>query len=179
MEYIKEINGQKEIKTPKEIVIHKQGLNFFNPSHEMLIEDGWVEYMPPQATFEELLINAKNNKLQSILAHDESLDVNVFYIDDIPVWLDKATRAGLKLRFEAEIAVGKTNTTLWHNNRKFSLTLDNAIQMLYAIEVYASACYDNTQQHLTNIEALTTIEAIETYNIEVGYPDKLRFKLNN
>jgi hypothetical protein len=175
MEYIKEINGQKEIKTPKEIVIHKNGLNFFNPTHDMLLEDGWVEYVAEQPTFEDVL----NNKLQSILAHDESLDVNVFYIDNIPVWLDKATRAGLMLRFEAERAIGKTDTTLWYKNQQFALSIDRAVQMLYAIEVYASMCYDNTQQHLSKVSALTTIEAVEAYDIEVGYPDKLRFELNN
>ncbi len=36
--------------------------------------------------------------------------------------------------------------------------------MLYAIEVYASACYDNTQLHLANVDALQTIEDISVYD---------------
>ena len=50
-----------------------------------------------------------------------------------------------------------------------------AMQMLYAIEVYASACYDNTQRHLSEVEKLETIEEVEAYNYRTGYPEKLRF----
>ena len=47
--------------------------------------------------------------------------------------------------------------------------------MLYALEVYASACYDRTQAHLAAIDALETIEEIESYDYRVGYPEKLKF----
>jgi hypothetical protein len=47
--------------------------------------------------------------------------------------------------------------------------------MLYAIELYASACYDNTQRHLAAIKELQTIEEIESYDYKAGYPEKLRF----
>lgn len=58
---------------------------------------------------------------------------------------------------------------------QFPLKLDVATQMLYSIEIYASACYDNTQQHLANINALTTIDEVENYDHTSNYPEKLKF----
>ena len=74
------------------------------------------------------------------------------------------------------MAQGKTETTLWHNDMQFPLQLSDAIQMLYAIEVYASACYDNTQRHkmVVNNE-LHTLDDFAAYEYTAGYPEKLRF----
>jgi len=117
----------------------------------------------------------RRDKKQEIVYFDSSPEVNEFYIQDLSVWLDKATRAGLMLRFQAEEAVGKENTTLWYGNHQFELTISNAMQMLYFIENYASACYDNTQRHLANIEKLETVEEIKSYDYTTGYPEKLVF----
>ncbi|MBR3591024.1 MAG: DUF4376 domain-containing protein [Alistipes sp.] len=174
-EYTKQIDGKTVIKPQNEIVVFKDGRQWFNPSHAMLIEDGWEEYVIPEPTEEELLAKAKRAKVREVQLYDSSEEVNIFYIQDLPVWLDKATRAGLKLRFEAELAMGKEQTTLWYGNTQFPLPLSQAVQMLYAIEVYASACYDNTQAHLANIHALTTIEEVEAYDYTYFYPEKLRF----
>lgn len=146
-----------------------------NPTDEMLFEDGWELYVEPEPTEEELKRKALNTKLIEIKNYDASSEVNVFYIQEIPVWLDKATRAGLKLRFEAELAMKEENTTLWYNNQSFTLPLNDAIMMLYALEVYASKCYDNTQAHVANVSMLETIEEINEYDHTTGYPEKLRF----
>lgn len=146
-----------------------------NPTDEMLFEDGWELYVKPEPTEEELKSQALSIKLAEIKNYDASSEVNVFYIQGIPVWLDKATRAGLKLRFEAELAMKEENTTLWYNNQSFTLPLNDAIIMLYALEVYASKCYDNTQAHLANVSMLETIEEINEYDYTAGYPEKLRF----
>ena len=65
--------------------------------------------------------------------------------------------------------------TIRSNGIPFELKLVDAIQMLNAIELYASACYDNTQKHVAAINALTTAEEVEVYNYRTGYPAKLRF----
>ena len=89
--------------------------------------------------------------------------------------LDKATRVGLKLRFDAEIASGQTNTTLWYEGTPFNLELANAVHMLNAIELYASACYDNTQRHIATVKSMEMIDDIKFYDYRTGYPDYLRF----
>lgn len=129
------------------------------------------ETIDPEASLDK----AKNLKRRDILSYDSSNNVNIFYINDIPVWLDKATRAGLKLRFEAEIVSGKTETSLWYNNTQFPLLLEDAIKMLYAIELYASECYDNTQRHVSIVNSLENAENVNEYDYTTGYPDKLRF----
>ena len=147
----------------------------YNPSNEDLEQDGWVLYIKPEPTKEELVQQAQTLKKLAIQKYDTSNNVNVFYIGELPVWLDKNTRAGLKLRFEAELAMKEENTTLWYNNQSFTLPLNDAIMMLYALEVYASKCYDNTQAHVANVSMLKTIEEINEYDHTTGYPEKLRF----
>lgn len=131
--------------------------------------------LTPVTPYVRTVEEAKREMKNTIIIYDSSNEVNIFYIQGLEVWLDKATRTGLKLRFEAEAAAGQTETTLWYNNMQFPLTVEMAIQMLYAIELYASACYDNTQRHLSIIETLTTVEEIDNYDYKTGYPDKLNF----
>ena len=175
--YEKIIDGKQHCKPANKIVIVKDGMQTFNPTEEMLLADGWVEHIavPYEPTEEEIFNREKEQKIEEILRHDSSREVNCFYIADQEMWLDKATRVGLKLRFDAEIASGQTNTTLWCEGVPFNLELDNAVQMLNAIELYASACYDNTQSHIANVNSFTTIDEIKSYSYIEGYPDKLRF----
>lgn len=42
--YMKVIDGNTVIKTRHQIVILKNGRNFFNPTEEMILADGWVIY---------------------------------------------------------------------------------------------------------------------------------------
>ena len=93
-------------KTAKQIIIRKDGKQIINPTEEMILANGWVEYIAP--VYEKTIEDYKRDKKDEILHFDSSEEVNIFYIQGLPVWLDKTTRAGLKLRFEAEIAVGKT-----------------------------------------------------------------------
>ena len=174
-QYTKTIDEQTVIKPRNKIVVVANGRQYINPTEEILYADGWTEYVIPEPTAEELLQRARQRKVREIERYDSSSEVNQFYVSKIPVWLDKATRAGLLLRFQAEKAQGLVSTALWHNGQQFPLSVDNAIAMLYAIELYASACYDNTQRHLAAVNALTTIEEIEQYDYRVGYPDKLNF----
>lgn len=173
--YKKNIDGKTVIKKANEIVVVRDGQTWYSPSHEMIIEDGWEVYTKPQPTEEQRLARAKNKKITELTAYDKSNEVNLFFISDFPVWLDKETRVGLKLRFEAELAQGKEETTLWHEGMQFPLPLSSAMQMLYALELYASACYDNTARHRANINALTTIEEVEAYDFTASYPEKLKF----
>ena len=166
-------NGK--IKDRKHIIINKDGMTTFNPTDEMLFEEGWEKYVIPEPTKEELLARAKRDKKREIEHYDSSSEVNEFYVNDVTMWLDKSTRTGLMLRFNAEIALGKTETILWYGEVSIPLQLNIAVQMLYALEVYASACYDNTQLHYANVDKLETIEEVENYDFRNGYPEKLRF----
>jgi hypothetical protein len=45
--------------------------------------------------------------------------------------------------------------------------------MLNALEVYAAEALNVTESHKAAVNALTTIEEIEQYDITTGYPEKL------
>ena len=175
--FYKKINGVPMYKAQNTIIIIKDDMQIISPTEEQLLEDGWEVYEPKaiEPTEEELLKMKKENLKDRINRYDTSDKVNQFYVKGIPVWLDKATRAGLLLRFQAEQATGVEDTALWYNGLQFPLKVTDAIAMLYAIEMYASACYDNTQRHLAAVGALTTIEEVEAYDYQTGYPEKLKF----
>lgn len=175
--YTKIIDGYTYIMPVNKIVIIKDKMQVFNPTEEMLIEDGWKIYAAPnmELTEEQILKQEKENKINDIMEYDSSEAVNVFYVNDVPMWLDKATRVGLMLRFQSEQLLGDSETTLWYESKKFVLPLNVAQTMLHQIEKYASQCYNNTQMHLANINALETLEELKNYDYKSGYPEYLRF----
>ena len=177
--YTKTINSKSEVKTRKEIVIRKDGRVTYNPTEEMLLADGWVEYIEPKPTEEEMqkaaLLKAKQKKIKEVNSYDKSNEVNQFYIKGIPLWLDREERATLQRRFEVEQKNGITNSTLWKNGVEFPLVIAEAMVMLDALEMYAIQSFDCTQRHLAAINNLATIDAIKSYDYAQGYPEKLRF----
>ena len=162
-----------KIKHRNEIVIRKDGMNTYNPTEEMIFADGWEEYITP--TYEPTIEDYRKRKKDEIARYDSSEEVNAFYMQGQRMWLDKATRAGLMLRLQAEQSMGKETTTLWYGSHQFELPMANAFQMLYALELYASQCYDNTQRHLAAVDALESKEEIEAYDYRTGYPEELEF----
>ena len=195
-QYIK----NNQIKTRQEIVIVKNGMRTINPTEEQIFADGWEEYIAPavepiveekeeepsplnntveipvpKVSDKAAFVRARHKLRNKIQQYDSSSEVNIFYMGGHPMWLDKSTRAGLMLRFQSEQAIGREMTSLWYNGQMYELPLTNAFQMLYALEVYASACYDNTQRHLAAVNGLETIEQVESYDYREGYPTKLEF----
>ena len=179
--YEKIINGQQHCKPASKIIIIKDGMQTFNPTEEMLLADGWKVHVPVmyEPTEEEinqnLLIDEKEHLKNDIIRYDSSEDVNIFYVQDQPIWIDKTTRQTLLFRFQVEQKQGLSETKLWYNNKQYIFNIDAAFNMLYAIEAYAIQCYDNTQRHLAAIEELTTLDELKNYDYRTGYPEKLRF----
>lgn len=175
--YTKTINGVTHILPVNKIVLVENGMQVFNPTEKMLFDFGWIQYIPTtkEVSEEEIIKMEIEHLIDDIMSYDSSDNINIFFVNDIPVWLDKATRAGLMLRFQAELAMGLEETTLWYNSIEFKLPLVNAVQMLYAVEVYASQCYDKTQYHIAMAKKLKTTNEIKSYDYTVGYPNKLKF----
>ena len=177
--FTKKIGGKTIIKNAEDIIIRKDGMQTINPSEEQILADGWVEYIEQvlPLTLEEV----KQGKINDIILYDGSGAVNEFSIGGIPMWLDKVTRGGLKLKFEAEAQYAKIignespMTELWYGVQRFELPLADAEQILLALEYYASRCYNNTQSHIAEVQKLDTIEAVEAYDYTTGYPSKLAF----
>lgn len=119
----------------------------------------------------------KRVKLSEVGRYDNSDQVNGFYIGDTHAWLDKATRVGLANSIAIEKAADKTETTLYLDGVALTIGIEQAQQMLAALELYALDCYRKTEEHKSTINALTTIEEAENYDCTQGYPEQLRFEL--
>ena len=106
-------------------------------------------------------------------AYADSHHIKEFLINGKPVWLDSETRSKLLLRFQAELAEGATDTVIWYKGERFCMGINEAVRVLYAVEVYSSKCYDNLQKH--KLAAATMTRGFETYDYKSGYPDRLSF----
>ena len=122
---------------------------------------------------QNVLNKMKELKEDEINEYDMSSNINSFTYHGVDMWLDKATRNGLIMRLNAEKAVGKAETTLWFGTMSFTLSIDDGLQLLTLLEVYSSACYDNTAHHIAAVEALNDVEDVFNYDYTVGYPQKV------
>lgn len=127
--------------------------------------------------YADYLALCKKVKVAEVDRYDKSMDVNGFYLGEQHAWLDKATRVGLANSIAIEKAAGKTETTLYLNGTALTIGIEQAQQMLAALELYALDCYRKTEEHKVAINALTTIEEAENYDCTQGYPEQLKFEL--
>lgn len=185
--YIKDANGEKTIKFANKIVIIKNGFQIINPTEEMLLEDGWVEYIEPQKesvieqelTDEEKFNKVKQDLINKIIEYDKSNEVNICYIEfanqQLPYWADKLERGALKSAIQDCINCGRGKYRLDLREMGISLEIDceNALHLLSKLEVYAIDCYNTTTDHLFAVNNLTTIEELENYNYRENYPEKI------
>jgi hypothetical protein len=125
-------------------------------------------------TDDQILIFAKDNLIRAIDDYDTSKAVNEFTFNGIPLWLDWQERPRLLNRFISEKTTGLKSTTLWLGTKSIVIpNIDDAIKLMYALECYASACFDNTSRHKANCEALTDLEEVLNYDFRTGYPAKM------
>ena len=119
------------------------------------------------------LEEAKEMLLAEIDAYDTSSAVNGFMLNGLLVWLDKATRVGLMNSTTIERDLGQETTELWLGEHNLIIKCDLAIQLLQQLEVYALKCFNVTATHKKEVNSLSTIEEINSYDITKDYPDKL------
>lgn len=115
--------------------------------------------------------------IDDILAYDSSDAVNMFYVNDTPVWFDKSTRVSLANSLNIEKEIGKDTTILWIGNTPYTMSIENAKQLLTDLEVYAMACYNNTQNNIARVRNLQLKTEVKEFDITEGYPEKLKFNL--
>lgn len=132
------------------------------------------ELTPP---YEPTLDDMKNMKVSEITAYDGSDAVNSFTLGGKQMWLDKDTRVGLVNSIGIEQAAGKETTVLWYDAVKYVIPIPLALQMLAALELYALASYNATQEHIAAVRLLISKEEVEAYDYTSDYPEKLVFNL--
>ena len=116
------------------------------------------------------LEKAKEQKIAKIIDYDKSEGVNSFNLNGNLVWLDKNTRVGLVNSLQIEKSAKKTHTELWLNDNMYLLPIDDVLQMLVVLELYAKECYNVTQLHIKNVKQLTDLNRVWNYDYTKLYP---------
>lgn len=172
---------------PAYIIKNKQYYHLNINPQEIADSDMYVvlshtyDHYPTQEDKEKLyadyLALCKKVRITEVNRYDKSEQVNGFYLGEQHAWLDKATRVGLANSIAIEKASGKTETTLYLNGVALTIDIEQAQQMLAALELYALDCYRNTEGHKATINTLTTIGEAESYDYTQGYPEQLKFEI--
>lgn len=145
-----------------------------NSAGKIIVEN--AEGYPVLVDYEASIDEVRVQKLSKLRMYDASEEVNQFFINDIPGWLNKNTRVGLMNSIAIEKGAGKAGTKIWLGDTLFALSIEKAVDLLQQVELYALACYDTTQRHIKIINQLETKEEIESYDFKQGYPGKLNFE---
>lgn len=171
MKYYKIIDNKTVFYNGESIVIGDT--RYLSPSEELLLQAGWLPYTPPEPTEEELLAQAKANKVVDIDAYDASLEK--FIIGGQEMWLGHELRQQLKTSVEAYIATGEENVTKWFLGQEFTFPCNVWLQMLAVLEVYAAKVLNTTERHKAEVNALESVSEVEQYDITEGYPEAIVF----
>lgn len=141
------------------------------------IVDSANAYFQQIVSTDDTLEAHKRNKLREIDVYDISENVNGFFLGDTLLWLDKDTRTGLVNTLNSAVIVGRENMNIWFSGLYITLNIDDARQMLAALEIYATDCYNVTAQHKVQVNELETIEAVDNFDVSADYPDRLVFNM--
>lgn len=169
--YYKEVNGEMVFFTGN--VLYTDEASILNPSHEQMLAAGWRVYVEPEPTAEEMLKQAKAEKLAEIAAYDSSENVNVFFLGGYPMWLDPSTRQTLRISIESYQAMGISEVIKWFGGRQYTFPAQTWLAMLNALEVYAGDALNATERHRVTVSSLESIDEVEQYDITTGYPEPL------
>lgn len=183
--YQKLIDGYMQYKEGSEIVLHKEGMQIFNPTEDMILEDGWVEYVQQEVSNELTLEDAIRLKLQDLVQYDESSNVNDCIItykgQELHYWANKMERDSLKGAVSDFLSLDRYSYRLDLRELGVAIQIPSKalLNMLIQLECYAADCYNKTTDHQFAIKQLTSIEEVTNYDFTVGYPEKLNFTLDN
>ena len=118
--------------------------------------------------------NVRKIRIKELDSRDSSPEVNEFTYMGKSMWFDKVTRTCIVYSMNTEKAAGRTETELYDNDgQKYILPIDTAIELFGALELYAKACYNQTQAHKDALLALDNVDDILAYDITTGYPPKI------
>ena len=154
----------------------------YKPSMELVLND--ILTSGEQASMEEIkqiceglgaepLEYMRKAMLYYIEKYDISSSVNVFELNGMQTWLDKATRVGLVNSINVTQRAGEQKIELWLVNYKLELDCNKAIELLSKIEMYAMNCFNVTSLHKKQVSEFSNIEDFLNYDYKSGYPDKL------
>ena len=107
--------------------------------------------------------------------YDKSNEVNVFYINDIPCWLDSAARTSISRNCDIYEKNKIDTYVLYNGNMSFNIKVSELRNLLNRLELYAIETNKVTHNHINEIKEIKDKNGI--LNITKDYPNKLYFYL--
>lgn len=160
--YYKIIDG-KEVYSNCETIQLDDGRWVSNPKEEMILAAGWLPVPPHEKTLEE----AKEEKLQELLARDSSDEVNRFYVDGQPMWLTPEERSNYILTLEGARRKGIEQVSFLG----ITMPVGDALDQLDDVNLYAMYCALNTERLKELIESAESFDELENLDMTEGYPE--------
>ncbi len=122
------------------------------------------------------LDNARQYMMGLVNDYDKGENVNIFFLNGIPIWLDGEKRLQLRNAIKDTMENGwETYGLCIDNVGIIQLPCEQIISMLQSIELYAIQCYQVTFLHIEDIKKLEDVETVLNYPYTEGYPTPLHF----
>lgn len=166
------LDGKWVLLSDEQIAFHKANANatveeVFNMTH----------VPAPVRTLEQ----AKEEKIRQIEEFDNSNAVNKIIIkigeNTINTWFTPEKRADYKASIDAAELLGMETVSPVFSGQSIEIPTATAKTALAQIQIYANRCYNVTENHKAAVNALDTIEAVDSYDYTIGYPEKLTFNI--
>jgi hypothetical protein len=157
------------------VLLSAEQVAFRNEHPNATIKEVWdMELAPmPPRTIEE----AKEEMQQTIDNYDKSPDINGFTVNgSINGWFTPEERSNYKSSIDAAKLIGVSALTFFIGDLQLEVTPTQAEYMLAQIQLYADQCFIVTKQHKIEVNALDTIESVDEYPYQQGYPNKIIFE---
>ena len=153
----------------------------FHEEHpEASVEEVWNMQIAPEPP--RTLEQAKNEMQWKIDDYDRSDSVNAFNVHDtehditFEGWFTADERSNYKSSIDAAKLLGLETLSFFIGDVLLEVTPAQAEYMLAQVQLYADQCYIVTKQHKIAVDALDTIEAVDAYPYQQGYPNKITFE---
>ena len=159
----------------KWVLLSDEQVEFHIANPNASVKEVWDMAVTP--TPARTLEKAKAEMIQKINAYDKSDEVNGFTINgNIGGWFTPTERSNYKSSIDAAKLVGVTELSFFIGDMEMSVTPAQAEMMLAQIQLYADQCFIVTKQHKIAVEALDSIEAVDSFEYTQGYPQKINFQ---
>lgn len=163
----------------KWVLLSDEQAAFHEANPDASLREVWNTELTPVP--ERTITDAKREKIAQIDEYDNSSNVNSFNVtandNTISAWLTPTERANYKSSIDAAEVVGLETLSFYIGELPVTLPTQQAKLLLAQIQLYADQCFMVTKAHKAAVEALESIEDVDNYNYESGYPEKLTFTL--
>jgi hypothetical protein len=170
----------------KWVLLSDEQASFHKANPTASVYEVWSMTLVPTPT--RTIDNAKNEMIGNIDAYDNSQNVNAFIVKvpsesedakegylEMKAWLTQQERSNYRSSIDSAKLLGVDSLSLYISGMPLTLPTATAETMLAQIQLYADQCYIVTKQHKDEVYALQTIEEVDSYDYQNGYPEMLVF----